>query len=66
MNQPQVYNYVKFKKINKIKKNYLFLNFKLEDNCFTMLCWFLPYINLRGGFDSKEFVTKFWGRSEEA
>ena len=20
--------------------------FKLEDNCFTMLCWFLPYNNV--------------------
>ena len=20
--------------------------FKLEDNCFTMLCWFLPYISV--------------------
>ena len=23
-----------------------FLNFQLEDNCFTMLHWFLPYINV--------------------
>ena len=23
-----------------------FLLFSLEDNCFTMLCWFLPYINM--------------------
>ena len=37
------------------------LIFKLGDNCFTMLCWFLPYINLRGGFDSKEFVTNCGG-----
>ena len=21
--------------------------FKLEDNCFTIVCWFLPYINIR-------------------
>ena len=24
----------------------LFKNFWLEDNCFTILCWFLPYINM--------------------
>ena len=24
----------------------LSLFFKLEDNCFTILCWFLPYINM--------------------
>ena len=23
-----------------------FQNFSLEDNCFTILCWFLPYINM--------------------
>ena len=23
-----------------------FLIFLLEDNCFTILCWFLPYINM--------------------
>ena len=23
-----------------------FIYFKLEDNCFTMLSWFLPYINM--------------------
>ena len=26
-----------------------FLNFQLEDNCFTMLHWFLPYINVNQG-----------------
>ena len=24
---------------------FFFFNFELEDNCFTILCWFLPYIN---------------------
>ena len=23
--------------------SYFFFSFKLEANCFTMLCWFLPY-----------------------
>ena len=25
---------------------YFFFNFELGDNCFTLLCWFLPYINI--------------------
>ena len=25
---------------------FFFFNFELEDNCFTILCWFLPYINI--------------------
>ena len=24
----------------------VFFNVSLEDNCFTILCWFLPYINM--------------------
>ena len=30
---------------HKVNDEILFL-FKLEDNCFTMLCWFLPYNNI--------------------
>ena len=26
--------------------SYFFLKFLLEDNCFTILCWFLPHINM--------------------
>ena len=26
-------------------KSFFFFFFKLEDNCFTIFCWFLPYIN---------------------
>ena len=29
-----------------IPSGVLFLFFKLEDNCFTILCWFLPYISM--------------------
>ena len=26
--------------------NIFFIDFQLEDNCFTILCWLLPYINM--------------------
>ena len=29
-----------------------FINFWSEDNCFTILCWFLPYINIIPTFES--------------
>ena len=33
-------------KVQRMQKIFIFLMFKLEDNFFTMLCWFLPYTNV--------------------
>ena len=35
------------------KRNYVSIFFFLEDNCFTIMCWFLPYGFPRGS-DCKE------------
>ena len=37
--------------VSVLQDNFLFICFKsiffkLEDNCFTVLCWFLPYITM--------------------
>ena len=44
----QIYVNYMSKLFFKGKKMHDFLKiyFYLEDNCFTMLCWFLPYINM--------------------
>ena len=34
----------------------IFLNFLLEDNCFTILCWVLPYINMN---QSQVYICPF-------
>ena len=33
-------------KVQRMQEIFIFLIFKLEDNFFTTLCWFLPYTNV--------------------
>ena len=30
----------------KLIQGFFLIFFKLEDNCFTIFCWFLPYISV--------------------
>ena len=38
----------------------LFLKFQLEDNCFTMFCWFVPYNNMNQAAINKHVSPLSW------